>query len=89
MDSPQALARANRQMMAERAALLAEQARLQTVIAQRSVNALAEVSDGLEQLLGQAGRGDQAAKQLLDRFCKQLVRAAELASPIVIINGER
>jgi hypothetical protein len=81
------LARANRQMVAERQQLLAEVAQLKLTIAQRGVDAACSVIDGLDQMLAQAASGDRAAQAMLGRLAKQIERAKSAHLGILTPNG--
>lgn len=81
------IVRANRQMIAERQALLAERDRLAQVLKQRSVNVAVEFVEGLGQLVEQAATGEPASLQVLSQFIDRLERARSLRLGIVLPTG--
>jgi hypothetical protein len=81
-------AKANRQMVAERQALLAENARLKQTIAQRSVDITTAFIDGLDVLLAQATRGDAGAVAVLSKLAVQLEQLQAARSRLVVANGK-
>lgn len=84
---PEALARANRQMIVERAALLAERDRLQKVINQRGVDLFVPIVEALGVLVTQARTGDKPSRELLALFAERLEQVKALDSGIVLLNG--
>ena len=84
MSQSEDLARANRQMIAERNGLLAQLAaeRLQKLT--RAVHAFSEAVDGLEQMVAQANAGDPEARSLITRLQGALKRAEVLGAGLVL-----
>lgn len=89
MTSAEELARHNRQMVAERAALLAERDRLQAAINQRSADTVGEFIDGLDVFCKLAASGHSPAKEMLRLLCERLEAARALAAGIALANGRQ
>lgn len=81
------LARANRQMVTERQALLAQLARTDMILKTRAVHSFSEVVDGMEQVLAQAAAGDNEARQLLSRFRAVLNSSTTQASALTVVRN--
>jgi hypothetical protein len=81
------LAKANRQMVAERADLLAQLAHSQQVIKQRSADTAVQFVEGLGALLDNATRNDPASIKVLEQLSERLERAKALRSRIVLPPG--
>ena len=81
------LALANRQMVAERQALLAQVAALRMARLTLGVHTLSLIVDGLEQMEALAGAGDAEARALLGRLAAALLKVRALAAGIVVSNG--
>lgn len=77
------LREANRQMVAERQDLLRQLREAQTTIAQRSVDTVGEVVDGIDQLANQAARGDVQARAVLVKLGGLLKRVIALDTGII------
>jgi hypothetical protein len=77
---------ANLKQSAILGSLEAEVNRLRTVIAQRGVDQLAVVMEGIDQLLAQAARGDAGSIAALRRLDELLGRVAELRSRIALVR---
>jgi ABC-type transporter Mla subunit MlaD len=60
----------------------AEIERLRQILAQQAVDTLSEVVDGLNQVLAQAGRGDNSARHLLEQLSAQMEAARTLSKGI-------
>jgi hypothetical protein len=81
---PYALAKANRQMVAERQTLLAEMAHDKQVIKQRSADTAVQFVEGLGALLDNAALGDPASIQVLNQLAERLERVRARRSGIVL-----
>ena len=83
----QAVRIANRQMVGERQALLAQLSQLKLARLTLGVHTLSLIVDGLEQVETQAGAGDPEAKALLSRLAAALLKVGPLAAGIHLPNG--
>jgi hypothetical protein len=81
------LAKANRQMIAERSALLAERDRALTMLKQIAVDTSVRVVEGLGVLLEKEAAGDPAAKLVLSQLAERLESVRALQSRLVVVRN--
>lgn len=86
-ESNELLVRRNREMMAERTALVAELQQARTTLAQRSVDSALATVEGIEQLIAQAGRGDRNALLMVQKWAAALESVRTAAAGIILRNG--
>ena len=87
MPDESALAKANRQMVAERQGLLTELQKYKLARLTLGVHSLALIVDGLEQVEAQASAGDPESRALLIRIDACIRKLPALLAGIVLPNG--